>query len=457
MWPTGFPGRRRAGDTDDVPAGAAMTTLRSVVAYLACMLRCAEIAYIVVQVGIWHSFYTAAPWRITAPVLIAVWSAVLVAWLRRRGPSAPLACADFAVYAALAVAAQACVPPAVRDDTFSWLVISMSGQVMVPAWYAPTALSVLIGLISPAAYLAGALLQPAADIRTAAAAAALLLVVGLSHVYLRRVLYGRAAAADAGLEEADQAARERYALLRATIERREHERLVHDTVLNTLTALARTGGQPGAGAAAAAASRCQQDVTLVEAALGSPGDLTGDSGRNPLDLLGELRAVSDRMRARGLTVHFDAGAGAAAAAGAGDGGAAGAGAAGGASDAGGAPVPARVVTAISGAAREALVNVAEHAGTGEAWVAVRRAAGRVLVTVRDTGAGFDPAAVGPTRLGLCRSIAERTAECGGQATVRSAPGAGTEVLLSWPAPADADWPAGQVTADRAPVTVDSPW
>jgi signal transduction histidine kinase len=453
MWPTGFPGRRRAGDTGDVPAGAAMTTLRSVVAYLACMLRCAEIVYIVVQVGIWHSFYTAAPWRLTAPVLIAVWSAVLVAWLRRRGPSAPLACADFAVYAALAVAAQACVPPAVRDDTFSWLVISMSGQVMVPAWYAPTALSVLIGLISPAAYLAGALLQPAADIRTAAAAAALLLVVGLSHVYLRRVLYGRAVAADAGLEEADQAARGRYALLRATIERREHERLVHDTVLNTLTALARAGGQPGAGPAAAAASRCQQDVALVEAALGSPGDLTGDSGRSPVDLLGELRAVAGRMRARGLTVHFDAdadaGAGAHAAAAAGD--------------AGGFPVPAPVVTAISGAAREALVNVAEHAGTGEAWVTVRRTAGQVLVTVRDTGAGFDPAAVGRTRLGLRRSIAERTAECGGQATVRSAPGEGTEVLLSWPAPAgapayaDRPAPAGQVTGDRAPVTVDSPW
>ena len=34
-------------------------------------------------------------------------------------------------------------------------------------------------------------------------------------------------------------------------------------------------------------------------------------------------------------------------------------------------VPARVTAAIANATREALSNVAEHAGTGEAWVQVR--------------------------------------------------------------------------------------
>ncbi|HEY3878711.1 MAG TPA: ATP-binding protein [Trebonia sp.] len=440
MWPTAYPGRRRAGDPGSVPAGAAMTALRSVVAYLASMLRCAEMVYIIVQAGIWHSFYTAAPWRLAAPALTVAWSAVVVAWLRQRRPSAALACVDSALYLALALAAQACVPPAVRDDTFSWLVISMSGQVMFPAWYATSAVSVLIALVSPAAYLAGAALQPAADLRTAVAAAALLLVVGLAHVHLRRVLYGRALAADAGLAEADQAARKRYALLRATIERREHERLVHDTVLNMLTALARAGGQPAAGAA----DRCQQDVALIEAALASPDDQAGDSRRLQGDLLAEVRAVADGMRARGLTVHFDAGAGAGAGAGAdaGDGGA-------------GLPaVPAPVVAAISAAAREALANVAEHARTGEAWVTVRRTGGVVMVTVRDAGKGFDPAGVGHARLGLRRSITERTAECGGRATVRSAPGRGTEVLLCWPAP---ERPGQLARADHAPVPADSPW
>jgi signal transduction histidine kinase len=160
------------------------------------------------------------------------------------------------------------------------------------------------------------------------------------------------------------------------------------------------------------------------------------------------------MRARGLTVHFDADADADADAGAG-------------ADAGdGGPdlpvVPAPVVTAISAAAREALANVAEHARTGEAWVTVRRTGGVVTVTVRDAGKGFDPAGVGQLRLGLRRSITERTVECGGQATVRSAPGRGTEVSLCWPAtsgqaagPGQVPAGPGQVPAGSIPVSAES--
>jgi signal transduction histidine kinase len=97
-------------------------------------------------------------------------------------------------------------------------------------------------------------------------------------------------------------------------------------------------------------------------------------------------------------------------------------------------VPAPVAAAISNAVREALSNVVAHAGTGEAWVEVSLPApGRLQVTVRDRGAGFDPADVDRTRLGLRRSIAERMADCGGQASIWSAPGQGTVVSLSWPA------------------------
>jgi signal transduction histidine kinase len=71
--------------------------------------------------------------------------------------------------------------------------------------------------------------------------------------------------------------------------------------------------------------------------------------------------------------------------------------------------------------------------------------------VRDNGAGFDPAAVGPARLGLRRSIVERVADWGGQAAVRSAPGAGTVVTLRWPAPAPAKLaPPGAVLPDGPP-------
>ena len=112
------------------------------------------------QIVIWHSFYAADPWRLAAPALAVGWAVTITARLRRRWPSPFLVCADTAVYVALALGAQECVPPSVRDDAFNWLFISMSGQLIVPVWYAPGALSAVLALISPAAYWAGALLQP---------------------------------------------------------------------------------------------------------------------------------------------------------------------------------------------------------------------------------------------------------------------------------------------------------
>ena len=437
MWPTGYVSRWRAvGNSGDVPIGPAMTTLRSVVAYLASMIRCTGIVYIVVQVILWHAFYTAVAWRLAGPALAVAWAVLVTVYLRRRRPSPFLACADSAVYIALALCAQQSVPPAVRDDIFSWLVIAMSGQLIIPAWYAPGIVSVVLTLISPLAYWAGAAMHPVTDTRTLAQAAALLLIVGLVHGYGRRVLYRRAAVADAGLDSADQAARAQYAILQARIERRENERLVHDTVLNTLTALTRPGHVDVAGVA----SRCRQDVDLIAGALADPDELAADSGRPVGDLLSEVRAVADHMRARGLRVHLET-----------DG-------------RGGEAVPPQVVMAISNAAREALSNVAAHAGTGEAWVSAcltepdgdADVPCRLQVTVRDRGAGFDPARVDRARLGLQRSIAERTAECGGQARIWSRPGQGTVVSLSWPASGESGvserpaWPdpAGEALADR---------
>lgn len=112
------------------------------------------------------------------------------------------------------------------------------------------------------------------------------------------------------------------------------------------------------------------------------------------------------------------------------------------------------------AVREALVNVAGHAGTSEAWIEVSQPAdGGLQVTVRDAGAGFDPDRVGPGRLGVRRSIIERLADQGGQASVTSAPGEGTVVSLRWPAlphPADGAI-AGRAIAGRASGWGGAPW
>jgi signal transduction histidine kinase len=76
---------------------------------------------------------------------------------------------------------------------------------------------------------------------------------------------------------------------------------------------------------------------------------------------------------------------------------------------------------------------------------------RLEVIVIDRGAGFDPDRVDETRLGLRRSIAERTADCGGQASIWSAPGQGSVVCMSWPAsarPGELE-PAGRILAEES--------
>jgi signal transduction histidine kinase len=384
-------------DSGAVSFGPAMTTLRSVVSRLATVVRCAGIAYIAVQVAIWHSFYLADSWRLAGPIAAMAWAAVVAVYLRRRWPGALFVSLDSAFYVALAIGAQGCVPTAIRDDAFSWLVIVISTQLVVPAWCAPAGLSVPLTLASPVAYWIGAEQMANPDRRTMTMATILLIIVASVHLYGRRQLYSRAAAADAALEEADRDASEQYVILSRNLERREHERLVHDTVLNTLTALARAERLDGS------VNRCREDIALIERALSDPGIGSFDGG-----LVARIHGIAAEMGTRGLNVHVDV---------AGD----------------SAPtVPAAVATALSNAAREALSNVALHAGTEEAWVEVSHLGGSgAQVTVRDNGTGFDLTRIDQARLGLRRSIVERTADCGGQASVWSAPGQGTVVRLSW--------------------------
>jgi hypothetical protein len=471
-----------------------MTTARSVAARTARTIRCIVIGYVAVQVAIWHSFYAADPWRLAGPAIAVAWAAVVVAYLRRSWPGWQLACLDTAIHVAFAIGLVWSVPAVMRGDTSNWLFILMAGQVVVPAWFAPTRLLVPLAVASGVAYWAGAVMLPGpAPGSNPVAAGYLLATVAAVAWCAAWSLYRWATAADAALALADRDSREHYVVLSRDIERREHERLLHDTVLNTLTALARAGG----GGAAGVVGRCRHDVTLMEYVLSIPAE-AGDRGeagdasvagqasvasqpepdeaarRSYGGMVAAIEAVASEMRDRGLTVHVTTVGSVAGASAAGTTTGAGrmAGADGPAGPVRVPAVPVPVAVAMANAVREALANVASHAGTGEAWVEIRPvtpdgtgtapaedgspavsgttpagsgpAAGSdpatgheaapkgVRVTVRDTGAGFDPGNVDPARLGLRRSIVERLADWGGLALIRSSPGAGTEIILCWP-------------------------
>jgi len=90
--------------------------------------------------------------------------------------------------------------------------------------------------------------------------------------------------------------------------------------------------------------------------------------------------------------------------------------------------------ALVAAAREAAVNAAKHSDAGRVDVYAEVAGREVELFVRDRGRGFDPGSVPADRLGVRRSIVERTERHGGTATVRSSPGEGTEVWLKMTIP-----------------------
>jgi signal transduction histidine kinase len=88
--------------------------------------------------------------------------------------------------------------------------------------------------------------------------------------------------------------------------------------------------------------------------------------------------------------------------------------------------------ALVAACREALVNAAKHAGVDTVSLYAEVEDGACLCFIRDRGSGFDPAAVDADRQGLRGSIIGRVERHGGQVSVRSSPGAGTEVEIRMP-------------------------
>jgi signal transduction histidine kinase len=84
------------------------------------------------------------------------------------------------------------------------------------------------------------------------------------------------------------------------------------------------------------------------------------------------------------------------------------------------------------ATREAISNGQRHSGADRVAVYCEVGTTEVTVFVRDRGRGFDRARVTPDRRGIAESIEGRMARHGGRATVRSTPGAGTEVELVMP-------------------------
>ena len=86
------------------------------------------------------------------------------------------------------------------------------------------------------------------------------------------------------------------------------------------------------------------------------------------------------------------------------------------------------IDALIDASREALTNIRKHAKVTHVVLTVRDLGHGVEITVEDSGAGFDPAAV-QRGFGVAHSIHDRIEAIGGTSVLDSAPDRGTRVTL----------------------------
>ncbi|MBZ5631672.1 MAG: PAS domain S-box protein [Acidobacteriia bacterium] len=96
-------------------------------------------------------------------------------------------------------------------------------------------------------------------------------------------------------------------------------------------------------------------------------------------------------------------------------------------------IPPRLGLTIYRVVQEALRNVAKHSGARRATVSVAGKNGEIILTVKDSGRGFDPARSKKRGLGLI-SMEERVRQAGGVFSVKTTPGAGVKIAVRVPIP-----------------------
>lgn len=225
--------------------------------------------------------------------------------------------------------------------------------------------------------------------------AVLIVSLGLLAALIRAVLLSSAARADQTARLADERRLEATRQEAASNALTQQMALLHDTALNTLDAIALIAA-PGVDDQR---HRCAEDARRLDEA--TRGPLAPTSAGQVADRL------RSRARALGLRLRVDL-------------------------PERSAPtdLPAPVGEAVSGALEEALLNVHKHAGAGEATVQLLAGPDGLVARVSDAGAGFD-AEHTSAGFGLSTSVLERMRAVGGTATVRSRPGEGTQVEVTW--------------------------
>ena len=192
-------------------------------------------------------------------------------------------------------------------------------------------------------------------------------------------------------------------------QRRQSARLLHDTVLATLTLLAHSG----VGVAPEALrQQAGDDARLLRQLRLGATPTPQSSGVYNLEVVEDivlgttLESVKQRFGRMGLEVSWHG--------------------------TGQVLLPTEVLDAFLLALAECLENVRRHSGVTDAHVTITEDETTVRAMVTDSGVGFRLDDVDSARLGFKESVVGRLREVGGRARLFSSPGAGTTVVLEVP-------------------------
>jgi signal transduction histidine kinase len=330
-------------------------------------------------------------WWLGVPLTaLCLWAAFFTWRVRRSGLTPAVVLADAAVISALALAQRHLVPVVLIKDNTTWMLPLACTSIYImqialrPRLALPGAAVVVIGYGLGSGHLADGWLLVAETI----------VVAGLV-----AVIRGGARQADEVVAASLETDRQIRAEEARRADEREQHRQLHDTILSTLTMVAAGAFAERSPALTAQAAR---DLAVLQGLAGAPAVPGGPASLT--DLGPELERVAASTGDLAVRLKL-------------------------------VPVtlPSPVADQLVACVGEALRNVEQHAGTGQAEVTVTGGAGWALVKITDCGRGFDPAATPPSRRGIRESITGRMLAAGGRAAIASRPGAGTTVTVSWPA------------------------
>ena len=200
-------------------------------------------------------------------------------------------------------------------------------------------------------------------------------------------------------------------------QRRQGARLLHDTVLATLTLLAHSG--VGVTPEALRQQAGDDAKLLRQLRLGTTPAPSGPDGApvvgtatSPIQVIDEpvlgttLESVKQRFGRMGLQVSWHG--------------------------TGQVLLPSDILDAFLLALAECLENVRRHSGVTEAHVTITEDSKMVRAMVTDAGVGFEISDIDEAKLGFTESVVARLRDVGGNARLFSAPGSGTTVVLEVP-------------------------